>query len=89
MIGSQLISLLIASVIAIAFGSAPLLAATCEGLTDYCLKGSIDPDKVAKCTAAGQSCQNTGMFVGPYSGKSVTAQKGSGAGSHAAEVHVW
>ena len=58
--------------------SSPAFSATCAGMTNYCIKNNTAPDKVAKCTAAGESCSKTNVFVGPYNGKSfpVTAKSG-------------
>jgi hypothetical protein len=52
------------------------LAANCAGSTSKCISISRDkPDAVARCTAAGESCKKTGIFVGPYTGST-----GQGAG---------
>lgn len=55
--------------VSLAFSS-PAFSATCAGMTSYCIKNNTAPDKVAKCTAAGQSCSKTNVFVGPFNGKS-------------------
>lgn len=60
------------------FGSSAF-AADCAGATSKCIRVSAGkPDSVAKCTAAGESCQKTGVFVGPYSGTPY-AEKKSGS----------
>ena len=59
--------------------SSPAFSATCAAMTNYCIEHNTAPDKVAKCTAAGDSCSKSNVFVGPYNGKSfpVTAKSGS------------
>jgi hypothetical protein len=58
--------------------SSPAFSATCAAMTNNCIKNNTAPDKVAKCTAAGESCSKSNVFVGPYNGKSfpVTGKSG-------------
>lgn len=59
------------------------VAADCTGATSKCIRVSAGkPDSVARCTAAGESCQKTGVFVGPYSGTSYTEKKSGGCGTY-------
>jgi hypothetical protein len=59
------------------------VAADCGGATSKCIRVSAGkPDSVARCTAAGESCQKTGVFVGPYSGTSYTEKKSGGCGTY-------
>jgi hypothetical protein len=63
----------------IPFGSAAL-AATCASAAQRCIAQSKDkPDRVDRCTAARQSCETSGVFVGPYTGDRYTLQKTGGA----------
>jgi hypothetical protein len=65
-----------------AFGTSAF-AADCTGATSKCIRVSAGKaDSVAKCTAAGESCQKTGVFVGPYSGTSYTEKKSGGCGTY-------
>jgi len=58
----------------IAFSSL-VLAVDCGRYVSGCLRnGANKPDNVAKCTAAGESCAKTGVFVGPYNGQSYKVQ---------------
>ena len=60
--------------------SAPALA-NCAGSVSTCIRMTQGkPDNVAKCTEAGQRCQSTGVFVGPYSGTSFNSGKTKSAG---------
>jgi len=50
----------------------PLIASaeTCSEAIAHCKQdGSRHPDADAKCTAAGQSCMKSGIFIGPYTNK--------------------
>src|SRR5260370_20898703 len=71
-------SILIATapcVVSIPFGS-PALAVTCASSTQRCIAAAKDqPDRVARCTAAGESCAKSEVFVCPYTGDSYTLQK--------------
>ncbi len=59
------------------------IAADCAGATSKCIRVSAGkPDSVARCTAAGESCQKTGVFVGPYSGTSYTEKKSGGCNTY-------
>jgi hypothetical protein len=59
----------------IPFGS-PALAATCASAAQRCIAQAKDkPDRVERCTAARQSCETSGVFVGPYTGDRYTLQK--------------
>ena len=63
--------------------SAPALA-DCASSVSTCIKVTQGkPDNVAKCTEAGQRCQSTGVFVGPYSGTSFNSGKTKSAGCNA------
>jgi len=64
--------------------SSPAFSASCAAMTNNCIKNNTAPDKVAKCTAAGDSCSKSNVFVGPYNGRSfpVTGQK-AGCGTYA------
>jgi hypothetical protein len=54
----------------IAFGL-PARAADCSANVSACISANKGkPNVVAKCQAAGQTCANTGVYVGPFSGKS-------------------
>jgi hypothetical protein len=54
----------------------PAYAADCRPNVRVCISANKNkPDAVAKCEAAGQSCASTGVFVGPFSGKSYQANK--------------
>jgi hypothetical protein len=62
------------AVVTIAFSIAfnlPALAADCGGYVSTCIRNNTNkPDNVAKCSAAGQSCAKSGVFVGPFNGQS-------------------
>ena len=60
--------------------SSPALSATCGGMTNNCIQRNNAPDKVARCTAAGESCAKSFVFVGPYNGKSYPADKNTSRG---------
>jgi hypothetical protein len=60
--------------------SSPALSASCSAMTHTCLQRSNAPDKVARCTAAGESCAKSFVFVGPYNGKSYPADKHTSRG---------
>ncbi len=81
--GSLIRACLIAALpIIFSFGSLAF-AADCTGATSKCIRVSAGkPDSVARCTAAGESCQKTGVFVGPYSGTSYTEKKSGGCGTY-------
>jgi hypothetical protein len=64
--------------ISIPFGS-PAFAVTCASAAQTCIAQSKDkPDRAERCAAARQSCETSGVFVGPYTGNQYTIQK-SGA----------
>ena len=64
------------------FGSSAF-AADCAGATSKCIRVSAGkPDSVARCTAAGESCQKTGVFVGPYSGTNYKETKSGRCGTY-------
>ena len=49
----------------------PALAADCGGYVSACIRNNTNkPDRVAKCSAAGESCSKSGVFVGPFNGQS-------------------
>jgi hypothetical protein len=57
----------------------PALAATCASAAQRCIAQSKDKaDRVERCTAARQSCETSGVFVGPYTGDRYTLQKTGG-----------
>jgi hypothetical protein len=63
--------------------SSTALAVNCTSSTSNCIRITAGkPDNVAKCTAAGESCQKTGVFVGPYSGTSYTGKKSGGCSTY-------
>ena len=50
--------------------------ATCSGSVPVCINVSQGKaDAAAKCRAAGAECMKTGIFVGPYSGRTTQAEK--------------
>jgi biotin carboxylase len=62
----------------IPFGSLAL-AATCASAEQRCIAQSAKKaDRVERCRAARQSCETSGVFVGPYSGDRYTLQKTGG-----------
>ena len=68
--------------VSFSFGS-PAFAADCAGATSRCIRVTAGkPDNVARCTAAGESCQKSGVFIGPYSGTSYTEKKAGGCGTY-------
>jgi hypothetical protein len=60
--------------------SSPALSASCGAMTHNCLQRSNAPDKIARCTAAGESCAKSFVFVGPYNGKSYPADRHTSRG---------
>jgi hypothetical protein len=49
----------------------PAHAADCSANVSACIDANKNkPNAVAKCQAAGQRCASTGVYVGPFSGKS-------------------
>lgn len=48
---------------------------TCHGYISNCIKISGHPDAPARCQAAAEDCMKTGVFVGPYTGKTFPAEK--------------
>ena len=77
--------LLAVAPIAVSFSlGSPAVAADCAGATSKCIRVSAGkPDSVARCTAAGESCQRkTGVFVGPYSGTTYTEKKSGSCSSY-------
>jgi hypothetical protein len=55
------------------------LAATCASAEQRCIAQSAKKaDRVERCRAARQSCETSGVFVGPYSGDRYTLQKTGG-----------
>ena len=60
--------------------SSPALSASCGAMTHNCISRSNAPDKVARCTAAGESCAKSFVFVGPYNGQSYPADKHTSRG---------
>jgi hypothetical protein len=57
----------------------PALAATCASAAQRCIAQSkAKADRVERCTAARQSCETSGVFVGPYTGDRYTLQKTGG-----------
>jgi len=62
----------------IAYGSAAL-AASCASAEQRCIAQSKNKaDRVERCAAAKQSCETSGVFVGPYTGDRYTLQKTGG-----------
>jgi hypothetical protein len=54
----------------------PARAADCSANVSACISANKNkPNAVAKCQAAGQSCASTGVYVGPFSGKSYQVNK--------------
>jgi hypothetical protein len=54
----------------------PARAADCGANASACISTNKDkPNAVAKCRAAGQNCASTGVYVGPFSGKSYQVNK--------------
>jgi hypothetical protein len=50
---------------------APAQAYNCNANVSACIDGNKGkPNVVAKCQAAGQRCEKTGTYVGPFSGQS-------------------
>ena len=50
--------------------------ATCSGSVPVCINLSQGKaDAAVKCRAAGAECMKTGIFVGPYSGRTTQAEK--------------
>jgi len=46
-------------------------AADCSTNVRVCIGGNQDkPNAAAKCQAAGQRCTKTGVFIGPFTGRS-------------------
>jgi hypothetical protein len=59
----------------VSFGSSAL-AATCASAEQRCIAQSkAKADRVERCAAAKQSCETSGVFVGPYTGDRYTLQK--------------
>jgi hypothetical protein len=59
----------------IPFGSSAL-AATCASAEQRCIaQAKAKADRVERCAAARQSCETSGVFVGPYTGDRYTLQK--------------
>jgi hypothetical protein len=53
-----------------------VVAADCGANVSQCMRNnSGKPDAQAKCSAAGQSCAKTGIFVGPFNGQSYQVRK--------------
>jgi hypothetical protein len=53
-----------------------VFAADCGASVSGCITGNAGkPDAQAKCSAAGQTCAKTGVFVSPFSGKSYQVRK--------------
>jgi hypothetical protein len=51
-------------------------AADCGFYVSGCIRQSAGkPDAIAKCSAAGQSCAQTGTFVGPFTGQTWQVRK--------------
>lgn len=56
--------------LAVGLVATPALAEMCSEAIAHCKQdGSRHPDADAKCTAAGNACMKTGIFVGPYTRK--------------------
>jgi hypothetical protein len=56
--------------------TSPTFAADCGAYISQCMRNnSGKPDVQAKCSAAGQSCAQTGVFVGPFNGQSYQVRK--------------
>ena len=54
----------------------PTLATDCGANVSACIRAyGARPGAQAKCAAAGERCAQTGVFVGPFSGKSYQVQK--------------
>ncbi len=45
--------------------SSPAFSASCAAMTNYCIKNNTAPDKVAKCTAAGEKLLKIERFCRP------------------------
>jgi hypothetical protein len=53
-----------------------VFAADCGAYVSGCIRQNAGkPDAKAKCSAAGQSCAQTGTFVGPFTGQSWQVRK--------------
>ena len=51
--------------------AAQVKAADCSANVSTCIsRNQGKPNAVAKCQAAGQSCAKSGVYIGPYTGRS-------------------
>lgn len=65
----RIVPLFVLSLVAGHF-AVPASAETCSAAIAHCKQdGSKHPDADSKCTAAGNACMRTGIFVGPYTRK--------------------
>jgi hypothetical protein len=68
--------LLTAASVAFLMTSNSVFAADCGAAVSGCITANAGkPDAQGKCSAAGQTCAKTGVFVSPFTGRSYPTRK--------------